>query len=123
MHFDVKTGFYDVIHINRVMSYKLKCCHFLLHGIKNKAPRTVTAFGASCFTVILLYLRVFQLGRVLFQPERIAKVFNLGEYGYFLASIDFVGTKSHMEISHRICILCLVMEQCPANAAAIQKTE
>ena len=31
--------------------------------------------------------------RIFFQPERIGKIFNSGEYGKIVASIDFVGTK------------------------------
>ena len=45
-----------------------------------------------------MYLRGFQLGRIFFQPERIASVFNSGEMGLILASIDFVGTKSKINI-------------------------
>ena len=43
---------------------------------------------------MMTYLRGFQLMRIFFQPERIARVFNSGEMGLILASIDFVGTKS-----------------------------
>mgnify|MGYP006955109359 CR=1 FL=1 len=45
----------------------------------------------------MTYLRGFQLVRIFFQPERIARVFNSGEWGLILASIDFVGTKSVTE--------------------------
>lgn len=42
----------------------------------------------------MTYLREFQPLRKYFQPERIGKLFNLGELRLILASIDFVGTKS-----------------------------
>ena len=53
-------------------------------GIKNEAPKAATAFKASFFydySVVKTYLRVFQLVRIFFQPERIARVFNLREWG------------------------------------------
>lgn len=45
----------------------------------------------------MLYLRGFQLVRIFFQPERIARVFNLRELRLIVASIDFVGTKSKLK--------------------------
>lgn len=42
----------------------------------------------------MTYLGEFQLVRIFFQPERIARVFNLGELRLILASIDFVTTQS-----------------------------
>ena len=66
---------------------------------KNEAPKVSTASRASFFrgySVVMLYLRVFQLVRIFFQPEIIARVFNSGEYGKIVASIDFVGTKSQI---------------------------
>ena len=75
----------------------IKLMSLLYMGIKNEAPKAATAFRASfCgYSVVMLYLRGFQLMRVFFQPERIASVFNSGEYGKIVASIDFVGTKSY----------------------------
>ena len=45
---------------------------------------------------VLTYLRWFQPLRKYFQPERIGKLFTLGELCLILASIDFVGTKSRI---------------------------
>jgi len=42
----------------------------------------------------MTYLRVFQLGRIFFQPERTKTAFNSGKLRLILASIDFVGTKA-----------------------------
>ena len=46
----------------------------------------------------MTYLRGFQLVRIFFQPERIARVFNLRELRLIVASIDFVGTKAVIKL-------------------------
>lgn len=61
------------------------------------------------YSVIMTYLRVFQLGGIFFQAERIAGAFNFGEYGYFLASIDFVGTKSKRCIDMQVYIVVQII--------------
>ena len=46
----------------------------------------------------MTYLRCFQLMRIFFQPERIARVFNLRELRLIVASIDFVRTKAVIKL-------------------------
>lgn len=50
------------------------------------------------YSVVMTYLRCFQLMRIFFQPERIARVFNLRELRLIVASIDFVGTKAVIKL-------------------------
>ena len=85
----------------RVVSFQRKCCHFLYMGIKKRSSKgcnCLQSFVFCGYSVVRMYLRGFQLGRIFFQPERIASVFNSGEMGLILASIDFVGTKSKINI-------------------------
>lgn len=52
--YDVKTGFYDVTYINKWCHYNENAVTLIYMGIKNKAPRAVTAFEASLFMDIRL---------------------------------------------------------------------
>lgn len=66
-------------------------------GIKKRSSKgcnSLQSFVFGGYSVVMTYLRGFQLMRIFFQLKRIARVFNSGEMGLILASIDFVGTKS-----------------------------
>jgi len=74
-----------------------KMLSLLYIGIKKRSSKgcnSLQSFVFCGYSVVMTYLRGFQLVRIFFQPERIARVFNSGEMGLILASIDFVGTKS-----------------------------
>ena len=68
----------------------------------SKGCNSLQSFVFCGYTVVMLYLRGFQLVRIFFQPERIARVWGLGEVGLILASIDFVGTKSKFQSERSI---------------------
>ena len=55
-----------------------------LRGLHN----SLQSFIFCGYSIVMTYLRGFQLVRIFFQPERIARVFNSGELGLILASID-----------------------------------
>ena len=62
----------------------IKMLSFFYMGIKNEAPKTVNSLQSFVFcgySIVMKYLRGFQLVRIFFQPERIARVFNLREWG------------------------------------------
>lgn len=78
-----------------------KMLSLFIYGHKKRSSKgcnCLQSFVFCGYSVVRMYLRGFQLGRIFFQPERIASVFNSGEMGLILASIDFVGTKSKINI-------------------------
>jgi len=66
-----------------------------IYGHKKRSSKgcnCLQSFVFCGYSVVKTHLRDYQLGRIFFQPERIASVFNSGELRMILASIDFVGT-------------------------------
>ena len=59
------------------------------------------------YSIVMTYLRGFQPLRKYFQPERIGKLFNLGELCLILASIDFVGTNQKIERNNHYSLFTL----------------
>ena len=86
----------------------IKMLSIFIYGHKKrsfKGCNSLQSFVFCRYSVVMPYLRGFQLLRIFFQPERIASVFNSGEMGLILASIDFVGTKSVIEYTFFLLLL------------------
>ena len=82
-----------------------KMLSLFIYGHKKRSSKdcnSLQSFVFCGYSIVMKYLRGFQLMRIFFQPERISRVFNSREMGLILASIDFVGTKSYREMYHDI---------------------
>ena len=83
----------------------IKMLALFLYGHKKRSSKGCNCLQSFVFygySVVMMYLRGFQLVSIFFQPERIARVWGSGEMGLILASIDFVGTKSDIERSNKV---------------------
>lgn len=62
----------------------IKMLSLFIYGHKKRSSKgcnCLQSFDFCWYSVVMTYLRGFQLVRIFFQPERIARVFNLREWG------------------------------------------